>query len=200
MTKIEGLIQRFQNPIVSIPYKFDATREIQISKNEEILKWVIKAIISCRKQYTALHGHLEDICSDNCDNFLANLKLLSETKSNLKHHLDAPSAKTLPAYLLVFKFSLRKIQSFSPSFLVRKFSVSVQILQVFGRVTRKSSELLVYGKILHLTNWVKNIAFLFLCYIYSVYHYVCFNSKNINVSARNYCKNSRKKSRSILCC
>ena len=96
---------------MAIPYKFDATREIQISKNEEILKWVIKAIILCRKQYIALHGHLEDIhnSSDNCDNFLANLKLLSETKSDLKHHLDAPSAKTLPAYLLVFKFSLRKI-------------------------------------------------------------------------------------------
>ena len=33
MTKAEGVIQRFQNPRATIPYNFDATREIQISKN-----------------------------------------------------------------------------------------------------------------------------------------------------------------------
>ena len=33
MTKVEGLMQRFQNLTATILYKFDATREIQISKN-----------------------------------------------------------------------------------------------------------------------------------------------------------------------
>ena len=32
MTKVEGLMQRFQNLTATILYKFDATREIQISK------------------------------------------------------------------------------------------------------------------------------------------------------------------------
>ena len=95
MTKAEYLIQRFQNPTATIPYNFEATREIQISKNRQILKWVIKTIILCGKQCIALRGHREDIhnSSNNCGNFLAILKLLSETNSDLKHHLDAPSAR-----------------------------------------------------------------------------------------------------------
>ena len=95
MTKAEYLIQRFQNPTATIPYNFETTRKIQISKNRQILKWVIKTIILCGKQYNALRGHREDIhnSSNNCGNFLAILKLLSETNSDLKHHLDAPSAR-----------------------------------------------------------------------------------------------------------
>ena len=95
MTKAEYLIQRFQNPTATIPYNFETTRKIQISKNRQILKWVIKTIILCGKQCIALRGHREDIhnSSNNCGNFLAILKLLSETNSDLKHHLDAPSAR-----------------------------------------------------------------------------------------------------------
>ena len=95
MAKAEYLMQRFQNPTATILYNFEATREIQISKNQQILKWVIKTIILCEKQCIALCGHCEDIhnSSNNCGNFLAILKLLSETHSNLKHHLDAPSAR-----------------------------------------------------------------------------------------------------------
>ena len=57
MTKAEYLFQRFQNPTATVPYKFEATREIQISKNWQILKWVIKTIILCGKQCNALRGH-----------------------------------------------------------------------------------------------------------------------------------------------
>ena len=41
MTKAEYLIQRFQNPTGTILYNFEATWEIQISINRQILKWVI---------------------------------------------------------------------------------------------------------------------------------------------------------------
>ena len=56
---------------------------------------MIKRIILCGKQCIALRGHFEDIhnSSNNCGNFLAFLKLLSETNSNLKRHLDAPTAR-----------------------------------------------------------------------------------------------------------
>ena len=107
MTKAEGLIQRFQNPTATIPYNFDATREIQISKNREIFKWVMKTIVLCGKQCIALHGYREDIhnSSNNCGNSLAILKLLSEKTSDLKHHLDAPFARNATTYSLVFKIS-----------------------------------------------------------------------------------------------
>ena len=56
---------------------------------------MIKTIILCGKQCIALRGHREDIhiSSNNCGNFLAILKLLSETNSDLKHVLDAPFAR-----------------------------------------------------------------------------------------------------------
>ena len=94
MADAEDLIQRFKKPSMTIPYSFDDTKESRVSKNREILKWVIKTIILCGKQCIALRGHREDINSNNnCGNFLAILKLLSETNSELKDHLDAPSAK-----------------------------------------------------------------------------------------------------------
>ena len=105
MTKAEYLIQRFQNPTAT---NFEATREIQNSKNRQILKWLIKTIILYGKQCIALRGHLEDIhdSSNNCGNFFAILKLLSETNSDLKHHLVAPSVRnTTYIYLLIFNMS-----------------------------------------------------------------------------------------------
>ena len=94
MADAEDLIQRFKKPSMTIPYSFDDTKESRVSKNREILKWVTKTIILCGKQCIALRGHREDINSNNnCGNFLAILKLLSETNSELKDHLDAPSAK-----------------------------------------------------------------------------------------------------------
>ena len=72
MTKVEYLIQRFQNPTGTILYNFEATWEIQISINRQILKWVIKAIILCGKQCIALRGHREDMhnSSNDCGIFL----------------------------------------------------------------------------------------------------------------------------------
>ena len=61
MTTAKVLIQSFRNPTATIPYNFDATRKIQISKIREILKWVIKTMILCGKQCIALSDHLEDI-------------------------------------------------------------------------------------------------------------------------------------------
>ena len=79
---------------MTIPYSFDDTKESRVSKNREILKWVIKTIILCGKQCIALRGHREDINSNNkFGNFLAILKLLSETNSELMDYLEAPSAK-----------------------------------------------------------------------------------------------------------
>ena len=67
-TKSEGFIGRFQNPI--------------------------NTIILRGKQCVELRGYREDIhdSSNNCGNFLRTLKLLSETNSDLKHQLEAPSA------------------------------------------------------------------------------------------------------------
>ena len=81
-------------PTATIPYNFDATRETQISKKQEILKWVIKLVILCRKHCIALRDHREGIhnSSNNCGTFLATLKLLSQTNSNLIHQLGASSA------------------------------------------------------------------------------------------------------------
>ena len=94
MEDAEDLIQRFKKPSMTIPYSFDDTKESRVSKNRKILKWVIKTTTLCGKQCIALRGLREDINSNNnCGNFLAILKLLSETNSELKDHLDAPSAK-----------------------------------------------------------------------------------------------------------
>ena len=104
MEDAEDLIQRFKKPSMSIPYIFDDTKESRVSENREILKWVMKTIVLCGKQCIALRGHREDINSNNnCGDFLAILKLLSETNSELKNHLDAPSVKMPPIYLLAFK-------------------------------------------------------------------------------------------------
>ena len=85
-------------------YNFDATREIQISKT---LTKVIKTCILCGKQCIVLRGHRKDVrdSGSNFGNFLAILKLSSETNSNLKVYLD----KTLPTYLLGFKMSYFKL-------------------------------------------------------------------------------------------
>ena len=40
-----------------------------------------------------MHYMVHHNSSNNCGNFSAILKLLSETNSDLKHHLDAPSAR-----------------------------------------------------------------------------------------------------------
>ena len=79
----------------SIPYNFDATREIQTCKNREIIKWFTKIIILCGKQFIVLRGHREDIhnSSNNSGNYLVIFKLLLETNSDLKHQLDAPSTR-----------------------------------------------------------------------------------------------------------
>ena len=85
-------------------YNFDATREIQISKT---LTKVIKTIILCGKQCIVLRGHRKGIrnSGSNFGIFLAILKLLSETNSNLKLYLG----KTLPTCFLGFKMSYFKL-------------------------------------------------------------------------------------------
>ena len=92
ITKADGLIQRFQNPIATIPYNFAQFEKFKFL-NIKILKCVIKTIILCGKQCIALHGHRKEIHnnSKSCGNFRAILKLLSVIKFDLNHHLDAPS-------------------------------------------------------------------------------------------------------------
>ena len=62
--------------------------------NTEVLKWIIKVVILCGKQFLPLRGHRENIndSSHNSGNFLAILKLLSQTNEALKEHLKCPVA------------------------------------------------------------------------------------------------------------
>ena len=117
--KAEGLIQRFQNPTATIPYNFEPTREIWISKNREILKWVIRTFILCGKQCISLRGYREDIhnSSNNCGNFRAILKPLSETNSDLKHHLelDAPSLLNYVSFVSMCLTCLCALRAYVPS-------------------------------------------------------------------------------------
>ena len=117
--KAESLIQRFQNPTATIPYNFEPTREIWISKNREILKWVIRTFILCGKQCISLRGYREDIhnSSNNCGNFRAILKPLSETTSDLKHHLelDAPSLLNYVSFVSMCLTCLCALRAYVPS-------------------------------------------------------------------------------------
>ena len=67
-------------------------KKLEYLKNQEILKQVIKTVVLCGKQRNAFRDHREDIYNSNkYGNVPAFSKLLPETNSNLKHHLDIPS-------------------------------------------------------------------------------------------------------------
>ena len=63
--------------------------------NAEVLKWIIEVLILRGEQFLPLRGHRENIndSSHNSGNFLAILKLLSQTNETLKEHLTCPVAR-----------------------------------------------------------------------------------------------------------
>ena len=94
--KIEEFKERIQNQSTTLPSHFDKTREERIKRNKEVLKWAIEVIILCGKQCLLLRGHREksdESNHSNPGNFLAILRLLSETNETLKEHLNCPIAR-----------------------------------------------------------------------------------------------------------
>ena len=85
----------YETPQETLPYRFNKTLNDRVQHNKAISKWVIKVIILCGKQCNPLREHREDINKTqiNSGNFIAILRLLSETNSELKKHLDAPAAR-----------------------------------------------------------------------------------------------------------
>ena len=119
-------------------------------------------------------------------------------------------SKILP----VLNSNLLTARSFNSFHLIRwwgSFPWTDSFHRFFVESPKNLQKLLVYGKFPHqkirrkilFTQCLEILQTIFIFrdnYILSVYHYVCFNSKNIHASARNYWENSRKKSRSIRCC
>ena len=64
------------------------------------MKWVIKAIELCGKQWIAFKRHCENVASNenSCSNVLAILKLLAQINDDLQNHRTSPVAKNT-AYL-----------------------------------------------------------------------------------------------------
>ena len=95
MSKLEEFKEKFQNPQSTIPYTTDKTLQQRVEHNTEVLKWIIEVVILCGKQCLPLRGHRENIndSSHNSGNFLAILKLLSQTNETLKEHLTCPVAR-----------------------------------------------------------------------------------------------------------
>ena len=56
-----------------------------------------------------------------------------------------------------------KLQAFSPDFLVRKFSVNGQFLQIFGRIARKPAEIVRLRKISSPKNQGEKLVFYVVC-------------------------------------
>ena len=153
--KAEGLIQRFQNPTATIPYNFEPTREIWISKNREILKWVIRTFILCGKQCISLRGYREDIhnSSNNCGNFRAILKPLSETNSDLKHHLelDAPSLLNYVSFVSMCLTCLCALRAYVPS--------CVKLLRAYVPACLKLLRALIF----HVPTCLRAFIYIFSC-------------------------------------
>lgn len=78
--KAEALIQRFENPNQTLPYKMNTEKAKRIAENRKILSSVIEAITYCARQCIALRGDNEDLSSPgNPGHFLALLKVMSKT-------------------------------------------------------------------------------------------------------------------------
>lgn len=95
MVKSESFKRRFQEPQSTMPYVLDTTRQEKIERNSKIVKWIIKVTLLCGKQCIPLRGHRENVnnFTQNSGNFLAILRLLSETNDELKEHLRCPVAR-----------------------------------------------------------------------------------------------------------
>ena len=92
MSRLEEFKERFQNPQSAIPYTTDKTLPQRVEPNIEVLKWIIEVVTLYGKQCLPLREHRKNIndSSHNSANFLAILKLLSQTNKTLKEHLTCP--------------------------------------------------------------------------------------------------------------
>ena len=84
ITAASGFKERFEKPSLPSTYGSDNQRTERVQHNGEILKWIIKTIELCGKQYIVFREHCENVASNenNC-NFLAILKLLAQTNDDL---------------------------------------------------------------------------------------------------------------------
>ena len=93
MSKLEAFKARFSNLDLTVPFSFDNERQQRIKNDNEILRWVIKVIITCGKQCLPLAAHLEKTPDTDSGNFLAILRLLTKKTQTLKKYFHNPIAR-----------------------------------------------------------------------------------------------------------
>ena len=93
MTDAKHFKLSVETPDRSINVILDIERQARITDNRHILKMVTKAVLHCARQCIGLRGKVEHVFDDgvNPGNFLATLKLLSESDPLLRQHLEKPS-------------------------------------------------------------------------------------------------------------
>ena len=80
--------ESIENPSTTLTCVFDKEKEKRIEENRQILKAITRAVLYCGRQCIALRGHREKLTqSENPGNFLALLKVLSESDPVLEAHL-----------------------------------------------------------------------------------------------------------------
>lgn len=80
--------ESIENPSTTLTCVFDKEKEKRIEENRQILKAIARAVLYCGRQCIALRGHREKLTqSENPGNFLALLKVLSESDPVLEAHL-----------------------------------------------------------------------------------------------------------------
>ena len=80
--------ESIENPSTTLTCVFDKEKEKRIEENRQILKAIARAVLYCGRQCIALCGHREKLTqSENPGNFLALLKVLSESDPVLEAHL-----------------------------------------------------------------------------------------------------------------
>ena len=80
--------ESIENPSTTLTCIFDKEKEKRIEENRQILKAIARAVLYCGCQCIALRGHREKLTqSENPGNFLALLKVLSESDPVLEAHL-----------------------------------------------------------------------------------------------------------------
>ncbi|CAH3108699.1 unnamed protein product, partial [Pocillopora meandrina] len=80
--------ESIENPSTKLTCVFDKEKEKRIEENCQILKAIARAVLYCGRQCIALRGHREKLTqSENPGNFLALLKVLSESDPVLEAHL-----------------------------------------------------------------------------------------------------------------
>ena len=80
--------ESIENPSTTLTCVFNKEKEKRIEENRQILKAIARAVLYCGRQCIALRGHREKLTqSENLGNFLALLKVLSESHPVLEAHL-----------------------------------------------------------------------------------------------------------------